>query len=411
MDTTNATHTVRMSTYLICIYIFLTPLDMILNLTGSGTVLKYIGMLLVGVIMLETIGLRKKLKLQIFMVFVFLYWAHYAMGIFWSIAPATTFFAVISMGNLIALLFVLSIRDYTKTEFKLMKIASIASALFLSFQMMLSSSDVVFGRGSIGINGVYVDPNDLSAAFIIPWIVSLDYILKNNTKKSTKGILLIGFFIMGYGLLLTGSRGGLLAIITSTLVFMTLNSKLSIKKKLWGMLVGSTLSILLYKLVFEFLPRDVKMRLSIDAVTQSGGSGRTEIISNALSYFSSLEPLHLLVGNGLSTFTTVYESQFFITMASHNLFLQTLLDGGVIGLILVFMMFSYFSWYAIKTKNWLGLAILLGTIVMSFGIETWNKKFLWNAMFFTVITVIPNKTNKSYATKEGDKIDSLETFK
>ena len=400
MDEITRKHYIRFSTYFICIYLFLTPLDMVLNLTGSGTVLKFIGILLVALITIETIGYRKKVRLGVYMVFVLMYWVHYAIGVFWSVEPATTFAGVISVGNLIALLFILSIRDYNEREFEMIKFSSIVSILFLSIQMIISSSDVVFGRGSIGINGVYVDPNDLSAAFIIPWVFCLDKILKNKTKI-IKLILLIGFFIMGYGLLLTGSRGGILAIFISTLVFLTLNSEVSIRKKLWGMGIATTLAIFMYQIIFEFLPRDVRMRLSIDAVTQSGGSGRTDIIMNALSYFISLDPGYLLFGNGLGTFITVYGDQFFNRMSSHNLFLQTLLDGGVIGVVLLIFMFCYLTWYAIKNKNWVGLAILIGTIAMSFGIETWNKKFLWNAMFFTLISIIPNETKKEFLQKKG----------
>lgn len=377
------------STYLICIFIFFAPLDMILNLTGSGTILKFLGMLIIPIIFLEIIIREVKVNLRYYMIFALLYWIHFGNGLFWSVNPSKTFTGLISMGSLIALFIFMSLRKYNIREYEMIKNSSVFGIIILSSILIINYSGK-FDRGTIVFNEVFVDPNDLAAAFIIPIVFCIDKMRRNGITKILWIFLFISILIMGYGLLVTGSRGGVLAVLASIFFYSIFSTELTIKRKLFNFTSMFILILVIYHFIFQFLPRDVKSRLSIEAVKETGGTGRVEIWLDALYYFKNMEPIQMFLGNGLGTFASIYEKNFFSYHGPHNIFLQSLLDGGIFGLTIFLILIISIIWYTIKTKNWVGLSILIGTIVVSLGLETWNKKFFWNAMFFSVLTVVPN---------------------
>ena len=384
MDIKNLDQRFQLSTFIICIYVFLTPLDLVLNLTGSGTVLKFIGMVLGPLIILEILTQHKKVYIGNYIIFVLLYLFYYIFSFYWSYNPSNTYVGLTSLSNLIALLIVLSIRYYSEKEINLIAFSSIISIIYISFQMISSSSEIYFGRGSIGINDQYVDPNDLSAAYIVPVVFCIAKLIESNVNKLYKTIYFIFLIYMSYGLLLTGSRGGLLGVLVAVSIYLIMNSNISTIKKIIVSLGSLVISIIFFNTVFKLLPIIVQDRLSIEAVKETGGSGRSDIWLSAWSYFVHSDPLRSIFGNGLATFSSISNG-----VGSHNLFLQTILDGGIIGSILFLIMIITICWIAIKNKNWTGLSILVGTLVISLTLETWNKKFFWNAIFFAVIMIYP----------------------
>lgn len=385
---------IQLSTLILCIYIFLSPLDMILNLTGSGTILKYIGMLLAPLIVLESIMYRKKLNINFSLIFIGLYWLYYALGYFWSIDLHQTFWALISLGNLIALVAFLSLRKYNIKEFGLIKLSSIASMLFFTYRMINEASQAYYGRGTIGINGVFIDPNDIAAAFIIPFLFCIDK-LNSKNKGSYKILYLFSLIIIGYGLLLTGSRGGILAIGVASVAYYILNSDIPLWKSIIRVISMSLVALLIFTALFSYLPMDVQNRLSLSILLETGGTGRLDIWKQSLEVFSSSSFGRLFIGYGLSTFSILNSARFNTDLVTHNIYLQTLLDAGVGGVILLLVMCLWITMVAYRNKNWVGLSIFVGTLVMSLTLDTWNKKFFWNAVFIAIVSVSSSYIKKS----------------
>jgi len=113
-------------------------------------------------------------------------------------------------------------------------------------------------------------------------------------------------------------------------------------------------------------------RFSITALIASGGTGRSDIWKAALKYFTEQDPIHMLFGNGLGSFAdTVKYVQVGhdYRYESHNMFINILIEGGVVGLGLLITCFVSLYINAIKNKNLFGVLAVTGFIVSGISLD------------------------------------------
>lgn len=217
-------------------------------------------------------------------------------------------------------------------------------------------------RTTLRILGSALDPNEFASIFviIIPLCASELYRCK---RKAYKLFLSLFMIVCLYCVLLTGSRGALLAVLVA-LCYLYIKI---LKKSFSGFLLVSLLILIAGFILFEyFLPLlapDVVKRFSIEALIMDQGSGRSVIWLEVINKFIDGSVFTWLFGfayGGLKVGSLFNMS----TDTMHNQFVQELISNGFIGFVLyIYLLVNVYK--NMKKYNFMYLPILIGMICMS----------------------------------------------
>ncbi len=181
----------------------------------------------------------------------------------------------------------------------------------------------MFGDIKMRIYSTLENPNVLGEYILLSLPISISLMWK---KKGILPKIVFGgiSLCLGLALILTFSRGCWIGIMASAAVFVTFAAG-----KLWG------LAILILPLVPMFLPESILNRfLSIGDMSDSSTSYRVYIWMGTILMLKDF----WLSGIGLGTesFTQVYPFYSYSSIVaphSHNLFLQIMVESGILGLL------------------------------------------------------------------------------
>lgn len=163
----------------------------------------------------------------------------------------------------------------------------------------------------------------------IPIALALLLIEKNNWKKIILGIFLL---TIAYGIILSGSRGGLLSVSLALILFAMFQ-----KNKV----AGFALISIIFVLGLLIMPQDVKTRIGLNDVSANSDLGNsTDRRLTYQIYGAEVFQEHPILGIGLDGFAEAYaesEYRFLIRTqelrVAHNTYLEIATGTGVIGLI------------------------------------------------------------------------------
>lgn len=238
-------------------------------------------------------------------------------------------------------------------------------ALFKSVSFMGVSS-----RQVVQLFGQTTDPNNQAAFTVIGFAINLYYWLNAQKRK---------WFFFFFGLinvvatLLTGSRGGMVAIVGVVCICLWIYMKNGKYKVLFvGLVLLAVwgLSIILPRV----LPVDVYSRLF--ETVDTGGSERTIIWKNAWTLINN--PLNFLFGSGWGSYWG--HNDFYVVL--HNTFLSILCDTGLFGVCLFFSPMVKIVKIFFKDSQCLPLVIFFAGMIPCVFLEAINKRFFWNAVIF-----------------------------
>lgn len=181
----------------------------------------------------------------------------------------------------------------------------------------------------------------LSYIFSFAFMIGLIVITNSERIKSWyfNLAILISLITLFFGVLLAGGRGAFLVILISIVIF----TFKFFKKKNLSILLTVIISIylifnyLMDKLGVRFLESTTRIFAYIDSsgINMDGTSNRGMFYEKALNLFSE----NMLFGHGIFRYTTK-AGEFY----AHNIFLDILVQGGIILMILfLFLMFSFFN--------------------------------------------------------------------
>lgn len=365
---------------LLAAYCSLIPLENVLSASYGGSINKYIGFAIMAVICLSILQ-KRRIGLNTHIPYSF-----YA------------FFAIVLISNiyifdeggwnsgkivLSMVFFLVIILQYhiNTREYELISISMILVAVVLSIMVAFGTgmSVVVVGRASLSIGGQIIDQNNLAVSIAIPCIIVFDKIWTSD--KRLRLVSVLAFIVMIYAILLTGSRGGLMAFIAAIIVYIMVIQR----KNKWQSIAVMLLFAILFSFFLEkYLPSSLLSRFTIQDVAKNGGSGRTEIWMNALRIFESSPTNRKLFGYGFGTFPYVYSRYCYRFSAAHNDFVQVIIELGVVGLFsFLFMWWAFFK-KVMSKSNALAVALLVCVFVASFSMEMLVKKMLWNAWYISI---------------------------
>lgn len=376
---------IRFHVYVLCVYLLLLPVDATLgNIIGSISLINYVVVLyiLFGVYSLvkNGINLINFKKISIFI----LYFAFFITSLLWGLLVGVNSWYIFSLLSSFSVLFFAALDKYTVQEFDLMKKAVLYSGLIVILLTMISFDFNSNTRFILNI-GRYMDPNYFATGFVLITAISTEKILKKEDLKVSIIVLISLLFIV----ILTGSRGGLLANIFVILI-VYLFHKGALWKKSLAAIVITLLFLIIYNYFKQVVPIWVLERLSLDVALEDGGSGRTSIWSEHLQNFSQSSLREIFIGSGFSTFPQISFDIFGIPKVAHSIYIQSLIEGGVIGLILSLSILLNGMKHSLTSKRTFVFAALIGVMIGGLTLDIHVSRFFWVIILFSVMRVNGN---------------------
>lgn len=235
-------------------------------------------------------------------------------------------------------------------------VALVISALALALGTLMEYQG---GRADIDAASISYDPNDLAYVMvtILPICAAL-YVFSSGIKRL---LLAAGMFVMGFTILLTGSRGGTLALLLIAMLAALRPLSLDRNGRLLEGRISTIISrttILLVGLGMAWFaaPVDVKERLM--TLADLGSDYNMDLNDNASRLLlwkrSSMAVFSRPIGFGLATFETVDGMLGGLYKTAHNTLVQGFVELGFLGLF--FLLGAYYlSWRDLRVVERLSL--------------------------------------------------------
>lgn len=363
-----------------------------MNIGAFGSMLKVLAAIPVGIWLLQRHRIAYNRLLLWAACFVFCCGASYV----WSIVPAESLSRIGTQILYLCMLAAASGYSYSSDDLAFLKSCLIWSSRFTAIIVLLSSS---YLEGRIYLNGIVrEDPNYLCAYFLFGIAEALDTALDSKILKK-RLIAAVELIVYVYIVIGSGSRGGLLAVLmcASIVFFLYGNGKQQVKtiaKKI--AVIIAVCGVVL--VASAFISGDILQRFSLETLRESNGTGRFDLWQDALSAFSNSGLLRQLFGYGTASARTItWLFPFRRHNVFHNIFVEVLLELGVIGLIAyVLHIFSMVS-FTLKRKEHFAFSIVMGMIILSLSTSIFAFKPYWNIAMY--IFCIRNEVKPIHETE------------
>lgn len=358
------------------LYFLCLPLN-IMNIGSVGSALKMIAILPIGISLVASQYYRIKRPEGYQMIFCLVALS----SVFWSINQSESLSRTISYFLLLLLLF-----SGRKFIFNSEDIATIKRALSWSSRIMaavvLVFADYYEGRLWLKNSIITEDPNYMCAYFSFGIIAALDVLLTEKENIKSKLISFIEIFIYVYIVFATGSRGGLISVSIGIGVFILFVGKFDAKKLF--VIIGI---LILATYLLNNLPDVLAERFSVENVVESGGTGRFDLWKQAFDLFENSSVFRMLFGYGTGTARSCFVIfDYPIQNVVHNIFIEYLIEVGMVGVTIYTMSICWFVKYAYHLKNKIALGVIASMIALSMSTSVYTFKPYFNIMLFIIIS-------------------------
>jgi len=367
------------------LYVALVPFDSLLTVSSGATLVRLLGALTGFALAVRILVLRRFVPptRAWYLWLAFVAWS--GISLIWTIdlPESQRVFGIIVQN--FAMMSLIAFYPLEERELKwLLAVAIVAgmgAGLVAIYQFQTSAGHAVEGRLSFVSGRFYVDPNYFATSFLLPLTLAIGAAMATRRQLLRIGCWLAAGVMM-VGVLLSGSRGGFIAL-AIVLVYFALRSR-----NLMQTLVISALGVALtvrYPTVW--------MRFLHDPEGDGSGSGRTLIWQVG---FQALKHSWLF-GNGIGSFPETYARYFLSAYEhvnqgwhrpAHNVLLGMGVEVGIFGLALLLL-----AWYQsfrqlnaiprTSPRYPLRIAVeatLLGLFAQSLFIDPIWIKYVWLSM-------------------------------
>lgn len=278
-------------------------------------------------------------------------------------------------------IFLAAMLAFTDSVKRLQKIVSLITifgfvfAFFAILQAVLSPTKI-FGIYEVRNGspfGSFVNRNNFAAFMEMSLSLPLGLLFVGGITKDKRLLYLTAIALMGVGLVLSGSRGGLVALLAQIIFLVILTTK---TKSYAQIALKAGLSILLVAAIV------------VGSIFVGGESSLTRIAETGLAENTTTDRTHIwnvtvgiikenpLLGAGLGAFGVAYTkhddfSGLERVEQAHNDYLQVLSDAGIVGLLIgLFFVFWLFraGLQNMKTENTFRRGIIIGALAGCFSI-------------------------------------------
>lgn len=317
---------------IIFVYILITPLSMV-EIPGIGSAMKALSILIFFVGALLLINENAAFKINNPLVLAWSAYVFYtSLSIFWSTNFESSLQTAIGLIQVFVISIILSKFNIYEEDIRIIELAWIITSLIclILFFGGAGQQYEYGGRTTIVLSSGGADPNEFCAYFYM----TLAFIIVRLFRNKSILINLIYctyMLIIFYCILSTGSRGGLLSAITAVFVSWVFSTSISFKKIALLIILMVALYLVFIYFFVPNLPQPMLDRFQLSSMIEDKGSDRVVIWETAFNdIFSGTS--RLIYGYGPFGIT-------FMRYTMHNQFLQALMDGGLIGLILYLIFF------------------------------------------------------------------------
>lgn len=366
----------RVITIAIAIYLFFAPLDFIPVVQG----ISISKILMVIPIVISIFYLNKmKIRIEQLSIIIFMYLLYLSANILYSTKPVLSIDRTSTLFlNLGIILFLSSIR-FSEFDIKTLKNAAALSSWFVVILITIfSSGSYLINRTTVIINGVYQDPNYLSGFLLFGAV----YYLKEyfDTKKI---INLLSVVLMIITVIRTGSRGGLIALAGALIIY---TITWMFRERVYSRFIKIVIAVLVAgiitgTIIINYIPSSVLNRYSIDFTIEDQGAERFTIWNNIIIVYNSASITNKIFGFGSGT---IREQNIYHKVA-HNTWLESLIEIGVLGTIILSLIYILFMRRALRLKEDVLLAVLVGYFILGLSISAYSYKPIWNILLMILV--------------------------
>lgn len=316
-------------------YVFFLPFEpvSVIGSQRSGTSIEWVLGVLAGIAVLGTMVVRGRFRRP---PKATLWWSMLAiwatLSSAWAINPDFVFRRLPTVASLLGLYLICASTRFEERELKVVALLSIAGGCAAAlYTALVYHPAITTGAAALRSSMVWgnreADPNDFALTLVLPLALSFGAYLFMR-RGSGRIVMLAAFSLMSYAVLLTLSRGALIAMLVMLLIYVRYMPRHSRRRLLIPVSVFAVAAIAMSAVLYE------RFLLAI----QTGGAGRLDIWTAGLQAIKE----HGLIGAGLDNFPLAYTevagyaSQFRgLGRAAHNIFLNVWVELGVPGLILL----------------------------------------------------------------------------
>lgn len=289
-------------------------------------------------------------------------------------APQTMLNSMFSfeLGILIAFL-ALSL-PFSDGDVKLCRGALLVSSLTLCVLMFASPGNVgkewVSERVVVSIAGSQQDANEFCGYMIFAISFLTYYAVK---RWRLWNFLFVGVIL--FCVMMTGSRGGLLANLASFFVAFGVALKQTNRKITW-LLIGAFISVLILAnidAVLAMLPASVAQRFLGVSMNHGTALERTQAWKNVLDAYVSSDLLRQLLGHGYDATTEVT----FNGLVAHNSYIEVLFNFGIVGFLLYLLSVIFVAVRTCRARRYVEIIALIGFGVLLLSLSAYYFKPFW----------------------------------
>ena len=347
------------------------------NVGSIGSGLKILGFLPV---ILWVIKKRKLCKNSLSMaVALYTVWAF--LSVLWSIEFNSSVSRCISLLSFCLLLTAAGSHRFSSKEILWLRKTLVWSSRITVITTLLTAQ---YYEGRLYLHGIVnEDPNYLCSYFLFGTTDCVMQLFSGEKEGRKYRIIELGIYL--YTILATGSRGGAVAVACAAVIttgFMLYRQQLTSKALLGRGAVVVALAAG-FIIATNYVSADIIDRFSINAVLASGGTGRFVIWQDTINTYIKAGIGRELGGFGAATSLAVSRIAHYRRInVTHNVFLENLIELGVVGLFLYIAYVLKFTRYAMKKKDVFSFSIMIGFIAMSMSTSIETFKPYWNIMVF-----------------------------
>ena len=309
---------------------------------------------------------------------------HLLLGLY-TVSTLVTLFVDVSytktvMGYFLnaALYLCLTVVRYNKRELLWLENTQVL-LLCILVALTLFSDGSAFDRTTLMIFGQKTDPNYFVGFFIFPFSVTLQRIMQSKYRVA---YMLLAILTI-YCVFLSGSRGGLIAIVATVVAFALIYPP-KIETKLFLCLVGCVFVLLTWLVAAPFLPNSIIARMSVENVIETGGTGRWDIWKSMLAEIIN-SPDKLWFGRGFYGLHEIFLGGRWGVAVAHNQIIQVLYNQGVVGVISFMALAIGCLLHCIKKRTTVAVAVI-GMLALSISLSfNPTTRTFWNLVAYAAL--------------------------
>ena len=395
-DVLQTNETIRPVVYGIGLYFLVAGTDSF-QIGTIGSLLKIVVLIPLALALLDL--KRFRIRISATLVVQLLFWLLATVSLFYSVNADKTFSSVKALTLNLALVFCLgTMEEYNQRELRFMQKAMVAGG-WLTIALVFLFSDIsAGGRLTLILGGEEQDQNYINGYFIYAFSWHCSQLLKE--KKKLHVIPTVSIFSM---VLLTGSRGALLAFLLVIFVHICILFTCAEHKLRNIALVAALMALLLvaFDIVLAQLPESVAERFSWDYISEKGSTGRTRIWKHLLTHYAQDGIPRMLFGHGYGTTSLVNTLS---GKVAHNLYIDNLITVGLVGVLLQLTVQGSVICILARRKQYPLLGAYLGMLCMCMSLSLVAYKPIWNVMLLALAIDANHASIPQLSDKEKQEV-------